>query len=55
MDAKIANVMKKRMKMAASCSSPLLFLPESDFGAELPSIKDIRAKANIKLAHTMAQ
>ena len=25
MDAKIANVMKKRMKMAASCSSPLLF------------------------------
>jgi hypothetical protein len=53
MDAKIANVMKRRMKMASSCSSPLLFLPESDFGAELPSIKDTRAKANTQLAHTM--
>jgi hypothetical protein len=53
MYTKIANVMKRRMKMASSCSSPLLFLPESDFGAELPSIKDTRAKANTQLAHTM--
>jgi hypothetical protein len=37
-DNKIASIMKKRMHMASSCSSPLLFLPEADYGAELPSI-----------------
>ena len=52
-DNKIASIMKKRMHMASSCSSPLLFLPEADYGAELPSIKDTRATNNIKLAHAM--
>ena len=39
--------------MATSVSSPLLFLPESDYGANLPSIRDTRAKANIMAAHAM--
>jgi hypothetical protein len=52
-DNKIASIMKKRMHMASSCSSSLLFLPEADYGAELPSIRDTRATNNIKLAHSM--
>jgi hypothetical protein len=34
-------------------SSPLLFLPKTEYGAELKSIKDTRATANIELAHTI--
>ena len=52
-DANIATILKKRMHMASTVSSPLLFLPESDYGAELKSIKDTRATANIELAHTI--
>ena len=52
-DSRIAQIMKKRMHMASSCSSPLIFLPDSEYGAELPSIKDIRSTANIEMAHTL--
>jgi hypothetical protein len=52
-DRKIAHIMKKRMHMASSCSSPLLFLPDSEYGAELPSIKDTRATMLISTAHNL--
>jgi hypothetical protein len=39
-DARIAQVLKTRMHMATSVSSPLLFLPETEYGANLPSIRD---------------
>jgi hypothetical protein len=32
-DSRIARIMKKHMHMASSCSSPLLFLPDSEYGA----------------------
>ena len=52
-DRKIAHIMKKRMHMASSCSSPLLFLPDNEYGAELPSIKDTRATMLIATAHNL--
>ena len=52
-DARIAQVLKTRMHMATSVSSPLLFLPETEYGANLPSIRDTRAKANIMAAHAL--
>ena len=52
-DALVASIMKKRMKLASSCSPPLLFLPDSEYGAELSSIKDIRATMSMELLHTM--
>ena len=52
-DARIAQILKTRMHMATSVSSPLLFLPESEFGASLPSIRDTRAQANISAAHAI--
>jgi hypothetical protein len=41
------------MHMATSCSSPLLFLPDTEYGTELPSIKDTRATALISTAHSL--
>jgi len=52
-DRKIAHIMKKRMHLAASCSSPLIFLPDSEYGAELPSIKDTRATMLVTTAHNL--
>ena len=52
-DARVACIMKKRMRMASSCSSPLLFLPDSEFGSELASIKDTRATMIMELMHTL--
>jgi hypothetical protein len=52
-DANIATILKKRMHMAPTVSSPLPFLPETEYGAELKSIKDTRATANIELAQTI--
>ena len=52
-DTRIAHIMKKRMNMASSCSSPLIFLPDSEYGAELPSIKDTRSTVNIEMAHSL--
>ena len=52
-DRRIAHIMKKRMHLAQSCSSPLLFLPETEYGGELPSIKDTRATALITTAHSL--
>ena len=52
-DARIARIMKKRMRMASSCSSPLLFMPDSEYGAELPSIKDTRSTMSIEMAHSL--
>jgi hypothetical protein len=52
-DSHIAHIMKKRMHMAGSCSSPLMFLPDPEYGAELPSIKDTRATVNIEMAHSL--
>ena len=52
-DRRIAHIMKKRMHMATSCSSPLLFLPEAEYGTDLPSIKDTRATSLIATAHSL--
>jgi hypothetical protein len=52
-DARVANIMKKRMRMATSCLSPLLFLPHSEYGSELASIKDNRATMTLELMHTL--
>jgi hypothetical protein len=52
-DRRIAHIMKKRMHMAQSCSSPLIFLPDTEYGASLPSIKDNRATALITTAHSL--
>ena len=52
-DRRIAHIMKKRMHMAQSCSSPLIFLPDTEYGASLPSIKDTRATALITTAHSL--
>ena len=52
-DTRIARILKTRMRMASSCSSHLLFLPDSEYGADLPSIKDMRSTINIEMAHTL--
>ena len=52
-DKRIAHIMKKRMHMATSCSSPLLFLPDTEYGMELPSVKDTRATMLIATAHSL--
>jgi hypothetical protein len=52
-DRRIAHIMKKRMHMATSCSSPLLFLPDTQYGMDLPSIKDTRSTMLITTAHSL--
>ena len=52
-DTRIARILKTRIRMASSCSSHLLFLPDSEYGADLPSIKDMRSTINIEMAHTL--